>query len=172
MIVQGRVELFDELLSRYRRPVYRLACSILGRDEAEDAAQEVFIRAYKNISSYRESGRFWGWLRRITINVCLKKTRPAHVSLDEIDEMPSRETDSVSESVINAIESAELKVLIRELPPVYRYVIILKYLEDMSYSEIAEVLGESVSNIGVRLHRAKEMLRTRMKVNADDMQRI
>jgi RNA polymerase sigma-70 factor (ECF subfamily) len=172
MIMQGRVELFGELLSRYRRLVYRLACSILGRNEAEDAVQEVFIRVYKNISSHRESGRFWSWLRRITVNVCLKKTRPAMISLDEIDEMPGHERDIVSESVISAIESAELKILIRELPPIYRCVIVLKYLEDMSYCEIAEVLGENVSNIGVRLHRAKEMLRARMRVNADDMQRI
>jgi RNA polymerase sigma-70 factor (ECF subfamily) len=172
MIVKGRAELFDELVERYRRPVTRLACSILGREDAEDAAQEVFIRAYKSISNYRESGRFWCWLRRITINVCLKRTRPVVISLDEINEIPSHEADCVSRSVIDAIEAAELKSIIQELPPAYRYVIVLKYLEDMNYSEIAEILGESVSNVGVRLHRAKEMLRARMKVDADDMQRI
>jgi RNA polymerase sigma-70 factor (ECF subfamily) len=173
MVAGGRQEIFGELVARYQMPVFRLAFSILGsRDDAQDAAQDVFIRAYKSLKTYSESGNFWPWLRRITVNVCLKKIRPVLISLDDLSEMPGSDKDSVSESVIGAMESAQLRRVIRELPPAYRSVVVLKYLEDMNYSEIAEILGETVTNVGVRIHRAKEMLRERMKVTCDEMQRI
>lgn len=166
MVADGKVEHFGELIARYQKPVYRLAYSMLGnRADAEDAAQDVFIRAYKSISTYTDSGRFWGWLRKITVNVCLKKVRPVMLSIDDIDETPGYALDTVNESVINTLELDQLKIFIFDLPPAYRSVIVLKYLEDMSYSEIAEILGETVSNIQVRIFRAKKMLRERMQVN-------
>lgn len=169
LVAEGDAEMFGELVERYQKPVFRLACSMLGNHaDAEDAAQEVFIRAYRFISSYAESGRFWGWLRKITVNVCLRRCRPAHtVSLEEIDDMPGRAGDTVAESVIGAFESAELRRMIHELPPAYRSVVVLRYLEDMTYADIAETVGESLANVRVRLHRAKKMLRERMKVNAE-----
>ena len=70
------------------------------RADAEDAAQEVFIRAYKSLPGYTESGRFWGWLRRITVNICLKKVRPAILtSLDDAKEIPGRAGDEVYEPI-------------------------------------------------------------------------
>ena len=160
--------MFGELVARYQKPVFRLARGMLpDRADAEDAAQEVFIRAYKSLPAYVESGRFWGWLRRITVNVCLKKVRPAILtSLEDADEIPGRAGDEVYETVIRAEEAKELRRMVHQLPPPYRSVIVLKYLEDMSYAEIAETLGESVSNIQVRIHRAKKMLRERMEVHA------
>lgn len=167
-VVKGKKEMFGELVARYQKPVFRLACSMLAnRSDAEDAAQEVFIRAYKSLSTYRETGKFWGWLRRITINMCLNKFHPAvMISLDEISEIPGHDSDTVFESVIWSVESEDLRRTIYHLPPPYRAVIVLKYLEDMSYKEIADALGETLANVQVRLHRAKKMLRERMKVSA------
>ena len=168
LVARGEAEMFGELVARYQKPVFRLACSMLpDRADAEDAAQEVFIRAYKSLPAYIESGRFWGWLRRITVNVCLKKVRPAILtSFEDADEIPGRAGDEVYETVIRAEEAKELRRMVHQLPPPYRSVIVLKYLEDMSYAEIAETLGESVSNIQVRIYRAKKMLRERMEVHA------
>lgn len=167
MVTSGKAEMFGELVARYQMPVFRLAVSILAnRADAEDAAQEVFIRAYKSLSGYAETGRFWGWLRKITVNVCLKKARSViPMPLDEIGEVPGCAGDEVCDSVICSAESEELKQMIYQLPPPYRSVIVLKYLEDMSYAEIAEALGESISNIQVRIHRAKKMLRSKAVVN-------
>lgn len=167
LVTSGKAEMFGELVARYQMPVFRLATSILAnRSDAEDAAQEVFIRAYRSLAGYTESGRFWGWLRRITVNVCLKKVRSVkHTPLDEIGEVPSCAGDEVSDSVIGSAEADELRRMIYQLPPPYRSVIVLKYLEDMSYAEIAEALGESISNIQVRIHRAKKMLREKAMVS-------
>ncbi|MCE5197437.1 MAG: sigma-70 family RNA polymerase sigma factor [Armatimonadota bacterium] len=167
-VIKGKAEMFGELVARYQTPVFRLAFSILAdRAEAEDAAQEVFIRAYSKLSSYTDSGKFWGWLRRITVNICLDKIRPYTViSLDDVNEIPAQSGDSVYESVACSTEATELRETIYQLPPAYRSVIVLKYLEDMNYAEIAEMLGESIPNVRVRIHRAKKMLRERMKVCA------
>lgn len=165
LAVEGRAEMFGELVARYQKPVYRLACAMLSdRTEAEDAAQEVFIKAHRHLAGYSEAGRFWGWLRRITINVCLRKVRPVMTSLDEIGEIPGPAGDVVYQTIASAELAQELRESIDRLPPHYRSVIVLKYLEDMSYAEISEALGETVSNVQVRAHRAKKLLREGMKV--------
>jgi RNA polymerase sigma-70 factor (ECF subfamily) len=167
----GRAEMFGELVARYQKPVFRLACSMLGnRSDAEDAAQEAFIRAYKSLSTYTESGRIWGWLRRITVNVCLNKARPVTMtSLDEVDEIPGLAGNDVYDTVVSSTQATELRRKINQLPLPYRSVIVLKYLEDMSYAEIAETLGETLSNIQVRIYRAKKMLRERTEACQDEM---
>ena len=77
LVIGGKTEVFGELVARYQAPVFRLASSMLAnRADAEDVSQEVFIKAYRNLSTYCESGRFWGWLRRITVNTCLNKVCP------------------------------------------------------------------------------------------------
>ncbi len=171
LAADGRAEMFGELVARYQKPVFRLACSMLGnRSDAEDAAQEAFIRAYKNLSTYTESGRLWGWLRRITINVCLKKARSViTTSLEEVDEIPGHAGDQVYETVASSAQSEALRRMVHQLPLPYRSVIVLKYLEDMSYAEIAETLGETLSNVQVRIHRAKKMLRERTEACRDEI---
>jgi len=74
----------------------------------------------------------------ITINLCIRRLRPAReVSFDEIDDLPGREKDTVLKSVMGSIESAELRTAVAGLPPAYRSVIVLRYLEEMSYAQIA-----------------------------------
>lgn len=170
-VVEGKAEMFGELIKRYQLPVYRLAFRLLpNHADAEDAAQEAFIRAFQKLSTYTDSGQFWGWIRRITVNICLRKAASAKpVCLDYIDEEVF-ETIDICESVICSEEADELRRVISELPQAYLSVVVLKYLEDMSYAEIAEILDESISNIQVRLYRAKKMLRERMKVCANELQ--
>lgn len=165
-VLGGETEKFCELAARYQQQVFHLAWSMLSnRADAEDAAQESLIRAYQKLSTYTDSGKFWGWLRRITVNMCLNKVRPMMcTSLEDLGDIPDSRGDIVYESAVNSIQSDSLHRTIRELAPAYRYVIVLRYLENMSYAEISEVLDESVSNIQVRLYRAKKMLREKMKV--------
>ena len=166
LVVKGDTDMFGDLVARYQMPVYRLALSMLcNRADAEDAAQEVFIRAYKSLPKYVESGKFWGWLRRIAVNICIRHIKPAITqSIDDIDEISNSGGDDVCDSIIISAQAQNLRMEVRKLPPAYRSVIVLKYLEDMSYAEIAEILNESVSNIQVRIYRAKKMLRERIKV--------
>jgi len=169
LVKEGKVDAFGQLVARYEKPVFRLAWSMLTNwNDAEDAAQEAFIRAYRNLSRYREMRTFWAWLRRITVNVCLNRARPASLaSLEEIDESRCCVGDPVCEAVMSAEEGRDLRRMVHELPYPYRSVLVLKYLEGMSYAEIAEALDETLSNVQVRIHRAKKMLRQRMKVCAE-----
>lgn len=166
LVNKGKVDMYSELVVRYQQPVYRLACNLLAnRTDAEDASQEVFLRAYKSLSTYSDQGRFWGWLRRITINICLRQA--SHIqttAIDDLEDIIDSESSEICESMIHLEEMEELRKMINQLPLSYRSVIVLKYLEDMSYVEIAEILDDSISNIQVRIHRAKKMLRERVKV--------
>lgn len=171
LISDGETELFTDLVEKYQKPVYRLAYSILGNTaDAEDAAQETFIRVYKSLKSYNHYGTFWAWLRKITVNICLKYLGKS-ANITSFDDTCQLESDhkSVFNTVIEKLEDFELKDYINQLPPRYRGVIVLKYLEDMSYAEIAETLGDSISNIQVNIFRAKKMLRERMRQKQYEM---
>jgi RNA polymerase sigma-70 factor, ECF subfamily len=161
LVRKGKVEAFGHLVARHQKPVFRLAWSMLGNwNDAEDASQEVFIRAYEKLSTFREEGTLWGWLRRITVNICLGKARPLILtSFEEMDDIQDDLRDPVCDLVMQNEEAAGIRRLIHELPIAYRSVIVLRYLEDMSYAEIADTLGEPLTNVQVRLHRAKKMLR-------------
>lgn len=166
LVNKGKADAFSELVARYQMPVYRLAGNILANHtDAEDVAQEVFLRAYKNLDSYTEQGQFWGWLRRITVNICIRQIQTVKpVYLEDMDNIIDDDNSEVCDSIIRSEELQNLRKLIRRLPLMYRSVIVLRYLEEMSYSEIAEILGESVSNVQVRVFRAKKMLRESMQV--------
>jgi len=170
-VVKGSPEDFRELMRRHQVPVFRLAYRILRRrEEAEDAVQETFLRVYQNLSAYTEQGRFWPWVRRIAVNICLKRL-PLEVPVEEICEMVESEQaldDPVEAEIIRRTELEGVRKAVAGLPAPYRIAIVLRYQEDLSYKEIAELTNESVSAIETRLSRAKRMLAERLAVMTND----
>lgn len=160
LVSKGMIDTFGELVERYQMQVFNLSFSLLAnRADAEDATQDVFLRAYKSLYTYAGKSLFWSWLRRITVNVCLRRVQAAKpIYFDDMDTFIDS-GDEICDSIIYSEELEELRKNIYRLPINYRSVIILKYLEDMSYLEISEILGVNVSNIQVRLSRARKMLR-------------
>jgi RNA polymerase sigma-70 factor (ECF subfamily) len=145
----------DWLLARYRRRVVRLAAHILRRSgDAEDAAQEAFVRAFRNLHTFRGSGRFYTWLYQIVVRVCLDMRRLARWDAEAPIEALGAEAGSDAE--LNAIDSRILvEALLDRLSPPMRATLVLRELEGLDYEAIALVLKIPVGRVRWRLHAAR-----------------
>jgi len=170
----GDAAAFEELVNRYESKIFRLARNITGNHEdAEDAMQDAFLKAYSHLQSFHEESRFYTWLVRIAANeslMRLRKRRPNQFSLDEpvegdTDLMP-RELEDWSPSPEQNYAKAELQGILTEvvekLDPEFRVVLVLRDLEELSTQETAEALGISVPAVKSRLLRARLKLREKL----------
>lgn len=171
--VEGDREAFGVLADRYYRMVWILAFQkTRHRSDAEDIVQEAFVRAYRSLGSLRDGAKFASWLYNITLKLCIdwvrrRDRRDPTVPLDE-ELLGKSESGRYSRvpPVGAALEAAEEqeRVLgeVGDLPDKYRLVVTLRYVERMSYKEIAAHLDEPAGTIANRLHRAIKMLQDRV----------
>ena len=160
------------LFSAYHDRIYRYALSLVhDKSEAEDLTQDTFLRAYAHRDSLRDPNAVRGWLYRIATRVCLDRLRrrAAPVSLD--GEEGARSADSVPSESPSALEVAEreetgacVQRCLDFLSDSYRAVILLHEAHSLTAPEIAELLGESVGTIKIRLHRARHKLQEIMQI--------
>ena len=169
---QGNLDAFTDLVNRYEGKIFRLTQHITGnREDAEDALQETFLKAYSRLSQFHGDSRFYTWLVRIAVNESLMKLRKrkttAAVSLDEPVEsdgsfMP-REVASWDPSPEDLYAQTELREIldrtVQALPPIFRTVFILRDLDQLSTEETAQALDISVPAVKSRLLRARLQLR-------------
>ena len=162
----GDQEAFATLVERHKRTVYNLGYRLLGNSQdADDAAQETFMRAYTRLATYTPDGRFGAWLSAICSHWCIDtmRARSRRVQTVALGKVPE------SDRFISQLEGPEEWALIRAgrdevqgwldvLPPQYRTVLTLRYFQDLSYGEIAGVLGEPISTVRMRLFRARGLL--------------
>jgi RNA polymerase sigma-70 factor (ECF subfamily) len=171
----GDLDAFDQLVSRYERKIFRLTLRITqNREDAEDAMQEAFLKAYEHLNAFQGDSRFYTWLVRIAVNQALmklRKRRPNQISLDaptETDDSevfkeitdwgPSPEQRYAQTELHEILDSA-----ISELEPDYRNVFILRDVEGIPTEETAQLVGISVPAVKTRLLRAR--LKLRQKLN-------
>ncbi len=163
---QGDKDAFGHLVDAYKGPVFNLAYRMLyNAMEAEEAAQEVFIRAFTRLETYNPAHKFSTWILSIASNYCidiLRKRRALLLSLDEpLPPHPALMSDRAegpeAQSVQNE-QQAMVQELLASLPEDYREAVVLRYWYDMSYEEIAAVMDTSVSAIKSRLFRARRQL--------------
>ncbi len=148
---------FQELLSRYRRPAITLAYQMLGNlEDAEDVAQEAFVRVFQAIPRFRGQASFSTWLYRIVTNLCLesRRRRKATVALDAIRE--PRAGDSPSRQVTEALLTRQV---LAAMAPELRAILLLRDQEGLSYSEIAEALRLPLGTVRSRLSKARTAFR-------------
>jgi RNA polymerase sigma-70 factor, ECF subfamily len=151
---EGDEEAVDWLLARYRHRVVRLAGHILRRqDEAEDVAQEAFVRAFRSLRNYRGEGRFYTWLYQIVVRICLDRRRLARWD----NELPLEGAqDAAGPDALGAIEGRlVVDALLDRLSPPMRAMLVLRELEELEYQEIAQVLDIPVGRVRWRLHAAR-----------------
>jgi RNA polymerase sigma-70 factor (ECF subfamily) len=155
---------FAQLVDLYQRPVYSLAYRMLGNPaDAEDAAQETFLKAYRSLSAFDRARPFSTWLLSIAAHHCidrLRRKRMREVSLDALPPwrwLPA-ETVDPEHAAERADHASRIEALLDTLPPDYRVVVVLRYWHDLGYSEIADVLGDTESAVKSRLHRARRLL--------------
>ena len=169
---RGDRQAFARLVEENKRSVYGLCVRLLSDpEEARDAAQEAFTRAYASLESFDLEQPFAPWILRIARNLCLDTLRRriparARVELDADDEDgPPRElADTNSERADDAIQNAQTRLALEEavaaLPPNYREVVHLFHVEQLSYKEIAATMGIPMGTVMTWLHRARSQLRT------------
>jgi len=163
---QGDKAAFGKLIEAYQTPVYNLAYRMLNNaGEAEEAAQEAFIRAYTRLDSYDPAHKFSTWMLSITSNYCIDLIRKRRALLLSIDEplpphpaLMSDNSKGPEAQVVMNEQQAMVQALLQELPEDYRQTVVLRYWYDLSYDEIAEMMDTTVSAIKSRLFRARRLL--------------
>jgi RNA polymerase sigma-70 factor (ECF subfamily) len=165
LVKAGDQQAFAEIVRAHQTAVYNLAYRMLNdRGEAEDAAQETFLRAYSSIERYDTERPFRTWLLSITSNHCidrLRKRRLTWLSLDEpLPAHPALSSDEAEpeEAAIQREREAMIQGMLAELSPEYRAAVVLRYWYDLSYDEIATMLETTESAIKSRLFRARQVL--------------
>jgi len=175
-VLAGEKDLFYELIRPYERGVFLAAASILGNDaDAEDAAQEAFLKAYRNLDRFRQESKFSTWLIQIAINDARMKLRKdrrhLYKALDAGQEISEGEYIPIDfadwrEIPSEALEQSELREALNKalnsLPEKYRTVLILRDVQQMSVAETAKVLGISEDNVKTRTSRARLQMRDRL----------
>jgi len=162
----GDKEAFGQLIGAYQTPVYNLAYRMLNNSgEAEEAAQEAFIRAYTRLDSYNPEHKFSTWMLSITSNYCIDLIRKRRALLLSIDEplpahpaLQSEKSKGPESQMVTNEQQEMVQDLLQELPEDYRQAVVLRYWYEMSYDEIAEVMNTTVSAIKSRLFRARRLL--------------
>lgn len=170
----GDAAAFEELVARYEDKIFRLTNNITGnREDAEDAMQDAFLKAFAHLDGFHGESRFYTWLVRIAANEALmriRKRRPNHFSLDqpiegEADLMP-RELEEWSPNPEQLYAQSEIDGIVAtfvdQLEDEYRIVLVLRDVEELSTQETADALGISLSNVKSRLLRARLKLREKL----------
>ncbi len=174
-VLAGEIQLYHDLIRPYERSVYVMALSYMKNEaDAEDVAQEAFVRAFRKLSSFRAESKFSTWLISITINEARTLLRrQALVGMEPLDQLPD-EDKGISPALLRdwreipseAVEREEVRVLIQraveQLPKIYRQVFLLRDVEELTISETAEALNISIPSLKVRLHRARMMLQKQL----------
>jgi RNA polymerase sigma-70 factor (ECF subfamily) len=170
-VLAGDGDLYHSLIRPYELSVYRMALSFVKNEaEAEDVAQEAFLKAFRDLGKFRGESKFSTWLISITLNEARRRLRRQNtVRMESLDE-PPKEGGKVSPALLRdwreipseALERREVRALlqnaIEELSPIYREVFVLRDIEELSIEETAGALAISISSVKVRLHRARIML--------------
>ena len=165
LVMDGDQYAFAELVERYQQSVYNLTYRMLGESgEAEDAAQEAFLRAYKHLKRYDPDRSFKTWLLSIASNYCIDRIRKRRLTWLSIDEPlpphPALTSDAPGpeEAAVRGERSEAVSELLDTLAPDYRAAVVLRYWYDMPYADIAQALETTESAIKSRLFRARQQL--------------
>jgi RNA polymerase sigma-70 factor, ECF subfamily len=170
----GNAAAFEELVARYEDKIFRLTLNITGnREDAEDAMQDAFLKAFAHLDNFHGDSRFYTWLVRIAANEALmrlRRRRPNHFSLDQPiegdSELMPRELEEWSPNPEQQYAKSEIdniiSTLLEQMEDEYRIVLMLRDVEELSTQETAEALGISLSAVKSRLLRARLKLREKL----------
>jgi RNA polymerase sigma-70 factor (ECF subfamily) len=170
----GDLESFNQLVSRWERPIFALAYRTLGRDEdARDVVQDAFLRAYRGLRGFKGEAKFSSWLYRITLNLCrdwMRRERraplvqvPEGVDASDLAEAQVSPGESVEELVGRREMSQAVAKAMAELPEDQRVAILLKEYHGLTFQEIADQLNCPLSTVKTRLYQGLSVLRRRLE---------
>lgn len=161
----GDQQAFAELVRRYREPVFRLALSILGAafaGDAEEVAQEVFVRVHHGLASFRGDAQFSSWIYRIAFNQAINLKERLRYRAPHLSEQALAATPSPAADPLSLLESARrnqaLLACVDELPEIYQSALRLHYWMGAGVAEIAALIGVPENTVKSYLHRARQRL--------------
>lgn len=163
---KGETRLFAELVARYQDPVFAMASRFVSAPgDAEDVAQEAFLRAFRGLEGFKGEARFSTWLYRITWNLCAdwlrrhrRSGRGTQSSLEDGAELADGRVD-LEGGLLASEEKRKVREALDALDEKYRTVVVLLYYQKLSYEEIASVLDVPVKTVETRLYRARRILK-------------
>ena len=164
--LDGTPGAFDRIVEQHQRTIYRLCYRFVGNHEdASDLSQDVFLRAYRGLRTFRGRSTLATWLYRIAVNVCLNRISAKAPRSEPIDERRQVDTrhESAAERLITEERASRVRAAVTRLPPKQRAALILRVYHDMSHQEIAQLMGASVGAVKVNvfhgLRNLKKLLR-------------
>jgi RNA polymerase sigma-70 factor (ECF subfamily) len=156
---RGANDAFGELVTRYQTGVFNVCYRLLHeRSEAEDLAQETFMRAYDRLHTFDLDREFGPWIRRVAANLCLNRLEARKVTAPLDEERDADESQRPERQVEGRERSAQIRAALASLPPRYRVVVELRHYQDLSYDEIARELDIPLSDVKSYLFRARKLL--------------
>lgn len=173
-VLKGDQNAFAEIVELYQDKLYRVCFRMLGnKHEAEDIAQEAFVRAFVNIHTFDTNRKFSTWLYRIGTNLCIDRIRKKKPDYYLDAEVAGTQGLNMYSQIASTEELPEEEVLkmemqdrvqyeISRLPDKYRAVIVLKYMEDLPLQEISDILDMPLGTVKTRIHRGREALRKQL----------
>jgi RNA polymerase sigma-70 factor (ECF subfamily) len=169
--INGDNDAFSELITRYKRLIYSVACKFSkDNEEIDDMAQEAFIKIYRSLSRYDDQYKFSTWSVKVATNICLDHVRRKklnQVSLEEMEGFMGCSGNTPEEHYLKKEKARVLQDAIDDLPEIYRVPIVLYHQKGMSYKEIADYLGKPMSIIKNRIFRARHALKENLLTEAD-----
>ena len=163
-ILAGDTSCFASLFDRYGKQVYAWVCRVIqNREDAEELTEDVFVKAFQHLESFRGESDFLTWLYRIAYNLSISAVRKKKVEYLAIeDSQLSNVSEEMIQDQLGQTDSSErldlLDWALEQLPPDDRALILLFYKEDKSIEELAQITGLSVANVKVKLHRIRKKL--------------
>jgi len=162
-VKRGETEAFTWLVDTYKDMVYTICLRMLAVEaDAEEAAQDVFVKAFRSIQGFQGKSKFSTWLYRIAYNQCISVIRKKVKMIDLVAEVPDAEVDEGDINGLDSISAEErgryLKMAIEALPETDGVVITLFYYDELSLDEIAEITGLTSGNIRIKLHRSRKKM--------------
>ena len=171
--MEGVERVFERMVHEHQDRLYALGYALTGnRHDAEDVAQDTFIRAYKALATYSPERvrdlKQKAWLHRIAVNVVRNRVRGARPRLVELNGSEPDVATGPEEDVLMKAEIDELAARVACLPAKYREAVVLRHVQDLSYAEVAETLGQPVGTVKANVHRGLKILRGENHGDRDD----
>jgi RNA polymerase sigma factor (sigma-70 family) len=171
--MEGTDRVFERLVRDHQDRIYALGFALTGnRHDAEDVAQDTFIRAYKALATYSPARirdlKQKAWLHRIAVNVVRNRVRGIRPRMVELNGSEPDHATGPEEDVLLKAEIDELAARVACLPTRYREAVVLRHVQDLSYAEVAETLGQPVGTVKANVHRGLKILRGENDGDRDD----
>lgn len=174
-VLSGNKQAYAHIINKYKNPLYATILRMTKNpQDAQDFVQEAFIKVYRQLGKYDETGKFSSWMYRVAINHCMDEFRKKRYKMKQVEINEGQVLNSNHPEVIflKKEKSRQLERLIASLPQDERMIILLRYVNELSYSEISELVDIPLSTVRNKLHRAKKKMRDTINREGGDFHEL